>query len=132
MLRHVSGSFERLEAGGLPLGIEPEAAYESGSVTLAPGDLLVIFTDGVIEAINEDGQEFGEGLLLELLRASPGGLGVASARGKTASGMTSQSAGETFVPSAAATLDELMAAVERFAGATRQHDDITCLVLRTT
>jgi len=132
VLRHVSGSFERLEAGGLPLGIEPEAAYESGSVTLAPGDLLVIFTDGVIEAINEDGQEFGEGLLLELLRASPGGLGVASARGKSASGMTSQSAGETFVPSAAATLDELMAAVERFAGATRQHDDITCLVLRTT
>ena len=132
VLRHASGSFERLEAGGLPLGIEPEAAYESGSVTLAPGDLLVIFTDGVIEAINEDGQEFGEGLLLELLRASPGGLGVASARGKSASGMTSQSAGETFVPSAAATLDELIAAVERFAGATRQHDDITCLVLRTT
>src|SRR3989454_171537 len=78
------------------------------------------------------GHSLQGGRFTTALLAAPGGLGVASARGKSASGMTSQSAGETFVPSAAATLDELMAAVERFAGATRQHDDITCLVLRTT
>lgn len=132
VLRRVSGRFERLEAGGLPLGIEPEAGYESGSVTLAPGDLLVIFTDGVIEAMDEEGQEFGEERLLELLRASPRGSGAASAADKDISRITGQGSPGASFPSAAATLQELMAAVERFAGATRQHDDITCLVLRTT
>ena len=50
ILRRKSGAIEYLVAGGLPLGIRAEAAYESGSAILQPGDWLVIFTDGLIEA----------------------------------------------------------------------------------
>jgi len=46
------GFIERLDVGGLPLGIQAGAKYESASVVLAPGDWLVIFTDGLVEAVN--------------------------------------------------------------------------------
>jgi sigma-B regulation protein RsbU (phosphoserine phosphatase) len=105
ILRRASGEFERLEEGDLPLGINPGTRFPSGSVTLAPGDLLVIFTDGVVEAVNERDQEFGEARLLDVLRATP-------------------------AESAAATLQRLTSAVDAFAGSSRQHDDITCLVFR--
>ena len=52
MIRRASGAIERLEAGGLPLGILREAKYESGRVSLQPGDWLLIFTDGLVEAVN--------------------------------------------------------------------------------
>jgi serine phosphatase RsbU (regulator of sigma subunit) len=105
VLRRRSGEIQRLEEGDLPLGINPRASFPSGSATLASGDLLVIFTDGVIEAVNERDEEFGETRLLDLLRATPAGT-------------------------AAATLQRLTSAVEAFVGSTRQHDDITWLVLR--
>ena len=50
MLAHVSGDIERLEAGGLPLGINPALTYQSGTATIAAGGLLFIFTDGLVEA----------------------------------------------------------------------------------
>ena len=59
LVRRASGEFERLEEGDLPLGINPAARFPAGSATLASGDLLVIFTDGVIEAMNERREEFG-------------------------------------------------------------------------
>src|ERR1700757_3761981 len=46
ILRRSGGLVERLDVGGLPLGIKPDVTYESASVALAPGDWLVIFTDG--------------------------------------------------------------------------------------
>jgi serine phosphatase RsbU (regulator of sigma subunit) len=105
MLRRAPGPIERLEAGGVPFGISADAAYESAVVSLAPGDLLVIFTDGLVEAVNEQGQEFTEARLLEVARsASP--------------------------ESAAATQARIMAALDAFVGRARQHDDTTCLVLR--
>ena len=70
ILRRASGEIHRLEEGDLPLGINPGALFPAGSATLAPGDLLVIFTDGVIEAVNERDEEFGETRLLDLVRAS--------------------------------------------------------------
>jgi phosphoserine phosphatase RsbU/P len=69
ILRRSSGAVEYLVAGGLPLGIRPEAAYDSGTTILQAGDWLVIFTDGVIEALNERGEEYAEPRLLEVLRA---------------------------------------------------------------
>jgi len=108
VLRRASGAVERLEAGGLPLGIKANASYESGASVLKPGDLLVIFTDGVVEAENEAGDEYGEDRMLGLLAATVPG------------------------ESAAATLNRLMSSVDTFVGATRQHDDITCLVLWCT
>ena len=67
--------------------------------------MLVCFTDGVIEAVNARDEDYSEARLLELVKNSRG-------------------------ESAASTLKRLMADVEKFVGPTRQHDDITCLVLR--
>ena len=100
-----SGEVERLETGGLPLGILPGAAYECGTATLGAGDLLVIFTDGLVEAEDATEQEYGERRFLDVV----GGLGGAGA---------------------AESLKRIMSAVDAFVGLTRQHDDITCLVLR--
>src|SRR6202043_3566674 len=60
ILRRSSGLIERLDVGGLPIGIQAEAKYESASVALAPGDWLIIFTDGLVEAVNANDEEFDE------------------------------------------------------------------------
>ena len=58
----------RCEEGGLPIGLFEGIQYETGSLTLAPGDLLALFTDGVSEAPAPDGEEFGADRLADLLR----------------------------------------------------------------
>jgi len=55
ILRRSSGTIERLEVGGLPLGIQLDVDYASAQTTLASGDWLVIFTDGLVEAVNFSG-----------------------------------------------------------------------------
>jgi sigma-B regulation protein RsbU (phosphoserine phosphatase) len=111
ILRRAAGQIERLSTGGPPFGLplfsENDIPYPSGHVQLEPGDLLFIFTDGVIEARNETGQEYREARLVSLFEtASP----------------------ET----AAETLKRVMSDVNQFVGFARQHDDITCLVLRAS
>ena len=64
---HRDGSYERLETGGLVLGVDLRAGYEQGDLDLACGDRLVLFTDGVTEAVNAKGEEYGEQRLLHLL-----------------------------------------------------------------
>jgi phosphoserine phosphatase RsbU/P len=66
ILFHKSGEGVRLREGGTPLGIFPDRNYEDGGFPLASGDRLVLYTDGLIEAMNLGEQEFGEGRLLEL------------------------------------------------------------------
>ena len=105
ILRRGNGSIERLDIGGLPIGIQPEAKYESATVTLAPGDWLIIFTDGLVEAENLRQEEYGEERLLSA-------IGAAAAT--TPSEM----------------LQRLMAELDLFVGATPQHDDITCLLVK--
>jgi sigma-B regulation protein RsbU (phosphoserine phosphatase) len=104
-LRRADGSVEKLEVGGLPLGIESSAAYESAAVELRSGDALIFYTDGVVEAFNASGEEFGNPRWFEAVRSLPHG-------------------------SAQHSLDYLMWQVDVFVGATRQSDDITCLVFR--
>ncbi len=105
ILRRSSGLVERLDVGGLPLGIQPEAKYESASVAIAPGDWLVIFTDGVVEAENARQDEYGETRLLSVIAA-----GAAS--------------------TPAEMLKRLMAELDLFVGNTPQHDDVTCLLVK--
>jgi len=64
---HADGSHERLREGGGVLGVFGEQSYEPGRIQLVPGDRVVLFTDGVTEACNPDGEEFGEARLLALL-----------------------------------------------------------------
>jgi phosphoserine phosphatase RsbU/P len=107
VLRRGSGAVERLEAGGVPLGISSTLPYQSGATHLAPGDLLLIFTDGLVEAEDEREQEYGEERMLAVV--------------KSLAGATANEA-----------LKRVMSSVDAFVGATRQHDDITCLLLRMT
>jgi phosphoserine phosphatase RsbU/P len=61
------GTHERLAEGGTVLGIFAEQNYSAGTVHLAPGDRVIFFTDGVTEACDPQGQEFGEERLLRIL-----------------------------------------------------------------
>ena len=65
MLVRADGTSERLALGGPVLGVIPGAEYSQGQVSLGPGDRLVLFTDGLTEARDEDDEEFGEERLLE-------------------------------------------------------------------
>lgn len=107
ILRRASGLVERLDVGGLPFGIMPEVKYESAQVTLAPGDWLIIFTDGLVEAENSRQEEYGEARLLNAIETNravdPGEM-----------------------------LKRLMAELDLFVGNTPQHDDVTCLLLKST
>jgi sigma-B regulation protein RsbU (phosphoserine phosphatase) len=105
LLRRVSGAIDRLEAGGLPLGINSALPYKCGSTTLSRGDLLFIFTDGLVEAENSDSEEFGEERMVPVAASL---AGASSSDG----------------------LKRMMATVDAFVGQTRQHDDITCLLMR--
>jgi sigma-B regulation protein RsbU (phosphoserine phosphatase) len=53
------GSIIWLETGGPPAGMFPDFAYEQGAVQFNPGDLVLAYTDGVVEAVNPDGEEWG-------------------------------------------------------------------------
>ncbi len=70
-----NGAIARLASGGLAMGIS-QSDYEQASVDLADGDRLILFTDGITEAANPAGEEFGESRLLEFLRQN-GALGAA-------------------------------------------------------
>jgi len=105
ILRRANGQIERLDVGGLPYGIMPEVKYESAAVTLAPGDWLIIFTDGVVEAENAQQEEYGEARLLSVIEA----------------GKSEEPAG---------LLKRLMAELDLFVGPTPQHDDVTCMLLK--
>jgi len=106
ILRRAGGDIETLRVGGLPLGIEPDASYETASIELNAGDTLIFFTDGVVEAFNQAGEEFGNERWLGAIRNLPDWK-------------------------AQETLQYLMKRVDEFVGATRQSDDITCFVFRS-
>lgn len=66
LLVRKSGAVVRLEKGGAVLGPFPECSYEQGEVEIMPGDRVLLFTDGITEARNEAGDEFGEERLIRL------------------------------------------------------------------
>jgi len=105
ILRRSSGTIERLQMGGVPLGIFDGGTYDSATVSLASGDWLVIFTDGVVEAENQRATEYGETRLLTVLNS---GVNL----------------------SAVQLLGSLMADLDGFVGNAPQHDDVTCMLLR--
>jgi serine phosphatase RsbU (regulator of sigma subunit) len=67
-----SDELQRLSGGGMPLGLFANAGYELQNTRLAPGDLLLCYTDGVTEAVGPDDEEFGEERLLAVARAQLG------------------------------------------------------------
>ena len=105
ILRKKSGVVERLEAGGIPIGIFAESSYQVGTTRLENADWLVIFTDGIVEAVNAKDEEYGEPELIRLVDRESGST-------------------------PAELLRRMWAELDTFVGNTPQHDDITCLLLK--
>jgi serine phosphatase RsbU (regulator of sigma subunit) len=95
----------RLECGGLVLGLFGDTRYEQAVVELHPGDIVVVFSDGITDALNPQGEEFGDDRLIQCL-----------------------SANADLAP--AAVLETLMSAVREFAQGAVQNDDLTAMVVR--
>src|SRR6478672_4444694 len=78
LIVHAGGTMEQLAAGGLPLGIMEGAEFREGRTQLRAGDVLVVYSDGVSEAVNPTGEEFGPTRLYEVvarnLDATAGGI----------------------------------------------------------
>jgi sigma-B regulation protein RsbU (phosphoserine phosphatase) len=70
MSDHGPGAPERLECGGLPVGLLARSQYRSEHIPLHGGDVLVAYTDGVVEALNSQQEEFGEARLSDIVRSS--------------------------------------------------------------
>jgi sigma-B regulation protein RsbU (phosphoserine phosphatase) len=107
VLRKRAGSshVERLETGGTVVGLLPQFAWEQATVALAPGDLVVAFTDGVSEAMNGSGELWGEERLIEVL------------------GTCDRAPAQEIV-------ERVLAAADKFAAGARQSDDMTLIVMR--
>ena len=105
LLVHSDGSSEELPlTGGIALGLVPDFEYEEHTLRLTSGDALILYTDGVTEAMNEDQEEFGVSRLVGVFEASP-------------------------PIDAEDTTGRVFGAVHDFAGDADQSDDITCMVL---
>lgn len=100
LLVHASGTVEQLEAGGPVLGILPMMRFEEASAAMAAGDVLLLYSDGVTEAVNRQDEEFGEERLLKVVSGAD-------------------------LKSAHAIVDAVHEAVREFTAGQPQTDDIT-------
>ncbi|MGH9840542.1 MAG: SpoIIE family protein phosphatase [Blastocatellia bacterium] len=105
LLVRATGEVTALDIGGFPVGITPFGDYREGFVTLEPGDVLVIYSDGASENLNEAGEEFGEARLIEITQKN---------RGRTAAGLR----------------DRIDEALTRFQGRAKSVDDLTLVILK--
>jgi serine phosphatase RsbU (regulator of sigma subunit) len=97
----------KLETGGMIVGLFPHATYEQEEVQLTAGDLLAVFSDGVSEALNPAGDEYGEAHIQEVVA-------------------------QNWLAPSDAVLQTLLASVRGFAQGAPQNDDVTALVVRYT
>ena len=88
-----------------PLGILDDVQYEESRFQLQPGDIIILYTDGIVEAMNEQKEMFGFDRLLEVV-------------------------GRSGTLSADALLHEIDDQVKEFAGNAVQHDDLTVIVIK--
>jgi sigma-B regulation protein RsbU (phosphoserine phosphatase) len=105
LLKRADGSIERLGGTGIALGMFEGSTYDAVDTTVAPGDLLVLYSDGITEAEDPSGQPLEEAGLERVLAAHSG-------------------------ESPAALAPAILAAVESHARASRFGDDLTVLILK--
>jgi sigma-B regulation protein RsbU (phosphoserine phosphatase) len=98
---------ETVQTEGFPLGLFPDAQYEELTITTKPGDVMVFFSDGIVDAENAEGEMFGTERLTAVLREHPAAC-----------------------HSAQATVDAILTAVAEFQSGTAHFDDETLVVLR--
>ena len=100
-----TGEARELPATGLPLALYADRSPAVARITLSDSDALVLFTDGVTEAMNPSQEELGDAALIETLAASRG-------------------------LSAAEIVSRIFSSVDNFSQGAEQTDDITCIVLK--
>jgi serine phosphatase RsbU (regulator of sigma subunit) len=105
LIVHAAGTIENLSSGGLPLGIMPNSPYREGRTQLQPGDVLVIYSDGVSEALNPQGEEFGAARLQSVVSLN-------------------------IERSAAGIRDRIESALTKFSQGTPAADDITLVIVK--
>jgi serine phosphatase RsbU (regulator of sigma subunit) len=105
LIVHEAGTVEQLSSGGLPLGIKPDAIFREGRTQLQPGDVLVIYSDGVSEAGNPQGEEFGVKRLSDVVMRN-------------------------IEASASGIRDRIESALTKFAEGTAAADDITLVIVK--
>jgi len=105
LIVHAAGTVEQLASGGLPLGIKPDADYREGRTQLLPGDVLVIYSDGVTEAVSPTGEEFGSTRLYEVVSRN-------------------------IESSAAGIRDRIESSLTKFSQGTSAADDITLVIVK--
>ena len=105
LFRSQNSSFLHLNSSGIPIGIVADQAYEAGKISLQSGDILVLYTDGVIEAVNSKKEMFGLDYLKQLVE---------------------QNAGQT----AAALTKKIEQELRTFSEDLSQFDDITLMVMK--
>ena len=97
---------QRLETGGMIVGLFPQASYEQEDSAALPGDLLILFSDGVSEALSAAGEEFGDDRIRDA---------VIGARAESTD----------------AALERLLASVKQFSLGAAQSDDVTAMVVES-
>ena len=105
LIVHAAGTVEQLASGGLPLGIKPDVEYREGRTQLQKGDVLVIYSDGVTEAMSPSGEEFGATRLYEVVSRN-------------------------INASAAGIRDRIESSLTKFAQGTSAADDITLVIVK--
>jgi len=107
IIRRVNGSVEWVEVGGLPLGVglSVEFGYQESSLILSKGDIVILISDGIVEANNADGELFGFDRFEKAVAEAPN-------------------------TSAKVMRDGLQAKVAAFVGETEHNDDLTMVVLQ--
>ena len=103
-LKRANGDIERLSMGGPALAAIPNGSFESARMNFSPMDVLVGYSDGLIECLNPDGEEFGEERLLDYLRHSAQGC-------------------------AEETLFSMIGVVQDFAAGVERTDDLTLMIV---
>ena len=102
-----TGEVQRLDKGGLPIGMMQGVFYQEGSMEFEPGDVLVIYSDGITESINERDEEFDEERLIDVVKNN---------LGRSASGIR----------------DRIDESLSRFVGTTAPVDDMTLMIIKRT
>src|ERR1044072_7243286 len=105
LIVHSAGTVEQLASGGLPLGIKRDADYREGRTQLQHGDVLVIYSDGVTEAVSPSGEEFGPTRLYEVVSRN-------------------------IEASAAGIRDRIESSLTKFSQGTSAADDITLVIVK--
>jgi sigma-B regulation protein RsbU (phosphoserine phosphatase) len=104
-----TGEIQEVKIDGVPLGMFPDIAYETVTLDLRPGDIVVFASDGILESMNPEDEEFGFDRLARILR-----------------GLAPHTSAERISAS-------LLEATEEFSGRpTEAHDDRTLIILRFT